>query len=277
MPLTSGTSGVAPILVLPECSPSVIINADDWGFDCRTTDRVLECFRAGALSSVSAMVYMADSERAAEIARLHRVDAGLHLNFTAPYSSRNCPARLMDHQQKISRVLTAHRYASALYHPRLSASFEYVVKAQIEEFHRLYGAAPTRFDGHHHMHLCANVLLQRLLPRASIVRRNLSFGAGEKHFLNRLYRRVQDWRIARRHQVTDYFFDLVPFQSPARIDRIFDLGTRFNVEVEAHPAREGEYGFLMGEEIQRRASESHIAKGYVLRSQPLVHTRENMA
>ena len=51
----------------------------------------------------------------------------------------------------------------------------YVVKAQLEEFERLYGRAPNRIDGHHHAHLCANVVLAGLLPAGTIVRRNFSF------------------------------------------------------------------------------------------------------
>ena len=45
-----------------------------------------------------------------------------------------------------------------VYHPGLASSFEYVVKAQLEEYERLYGAPANRVDGHHHMHLCANVV-----------------------------------------------------------------------------------------------------------------------
>src|SRR5579863_9771612 len=56
----------------------LIVNADDWGWDRETTDRTLNCFLEGSLSSVSAMVFMQDSERAARLARQHGIDAGLH-------------------------------------------------------------------------------------------------------------------------------------------------------------------------------------------------------
>ena len=45
----------------------------------------------------------------------------------------------------------------------------YVVAAQFDEYTRLYGRAPARVDGHHHMHLCANVLMGRLIPDGTIV------------------------------------------------------------------------------------------------------------
>src|SRR4029077_20103780 len=60
----------------------LIINADDWGRSQETTDRIAECVAHGAVSSVSAMVFMEDSERSAVIARERGIDAGLHLNFT---------------------------------------------------------------------------------------------------------------------------------------------------------------------------------------------------
>src|SRR5580658_11155166 len=52
---------------------AVIINADDWGRDKDVTDRSLECVSQGVLSSVSAMVFMEDSERAAALAQQHSV------------------------------------------------------------------------------------------------------------------------------------------------------------------------------------------------------------
>src|ERR1700756_3147095 len=125
----------------------LVINADDWGRNRETTDCTLECVQRGTISSVSAMVFMQDSERAAGIAREQEIDAGLHLNFTTPFSAANCPARLVQHQQKIAQCLTRHRLAQALFHPTLMRSFEYVASAQLEQFCRLYGRTPERLYG----------------------------------------------------------------------------------------------------------------------------------
>src|SRR5271157_4739744 len=76
----------------------LIINADDWGRDRETTERTFECILRGAVSSVSAMVFMGDSERAAAIAKENAIHAGLHLNFTTPFSAPDCPTRLAEHQ-----------------------------------------------------------------------------------------------------------------------------------------------------------------------------------
>src|SRR5208282_2312898 len=97
----------------------LIVNADDWGRDHDTTERTLECVRRSSVSSVSAMVFMEDSESAAATAQEHGIDAGLHLNFTTPFSVNGTSAQLIAHQQRLSQYLRRNRYARAVFHPRL--------------------------------------------------------------------------------------------------------------------------------------------------------------
>lgn len=240
----------------------LIINADDWGRDRLTTQRTLECLLAGAISSLSAMVFMEDSERSAGIAQERQVDVGLHLNLTTAFSARHCPSRLSDLQRQVAGCLMRHRFAQAVFHPTLMRAFEYVVSAQIEEFSRIYGAAPMRIDGHHHMHLCANVLFGGLLPSGTIARRNFSFQPGEKSPGNRLYRRLTDCILARNHRLTDYFFSLPPLE-PTRLERIFSLARDYVVEVETHPANTEEHAFLARGAILRWSQDSAIATKFV--------------
>jgi hypothetical protein len=115
------------------------------------------------------------------------------------------------------------------------------------------------------MHLATNVVMQELLPDSIIVRRNLTFGPGEKGYFNRLYRRRQDLRLARRHRMADFFFDLQPLEPRRRLVEIFDLAARSDIEVETHPIREEEYRFLIGEEPFHCAGQAGIMRGYVLR------------
>jgi hypothetical protein len=242
--------------------PIVIINADDWGRDKEVTDRTLDCLLQGVVSSASAMVFMEDSERAAELAHQHGVDAGLHLNLTTAFSGPGSNAQLREQQRKVTRFLRASRLCPAIYHPGLASSFEYVVKTQIDEYQRLYRRPPSRVDGHHHMHLCANVQVQKLLPAGTIARRNFSFGPGEKGAVNRFYRRWQDRRLARRHRMTDYFYSLPPIDPPGRLEGIFALARGASVEVETHPVNVDEYQFLTGGELMRRAEATQIAREY---------------
>jgi chitin disaccharide deacetylase len=229
----------------------LIVNADDWGRDTETTERMFECVAHGSISSVSAMVYMEDSERAAAIAKERGIDAGLHLNFTTRFSTHNCPSRLVEYQQEIAAYLTRRFLSRMVFHPGLVRSFEYVVKVQLDEFCRLYGTPPERIDGHHHMHLCANVLLGRLLPPGTVVRRNFAFQHGEKSLVNRLYRRAVDHRLAQRHRLVDFLFSLTPLEPKGRLERIRSLARESIVEVETHPVKADEYRFLKGDEVAR--------------------------
>jgi chitin disaccharide deacetylase len=233
---------------------NLIVNADDWGRDRLTTDRIGECALRRTISSVSAMVFMEDSERGAALAGERGIDAGLHLNFTTPFSSPHCPRALRDHQDRAGRYLRRHRLAQVVFHPGLASSFEYLVAAQSDEFARLYGTPPARLDGHHHMHLCSNVLLSGLMPAGTVVRRSFSFQPGEKSWVNRTYRSAVDRILLQRHRLTDFLFLLPPIEPFPRLQRIFDLARRFDVEMEAHPVNPEEFRFLSGGEIFRHAA-----------------------
>ena len=245
----------------PSSGGVLVVNADDWGRDRETTDRTLDCIKTRTVSAVSAMVFMEDSERAAGVARDFGVDAGLHLNLSAPLTAQNCPEPLLDHHRKVMSYLRRHALARVFYNPWLVSSFEYVVKAQLEEFRRLYGAGPERIDGHHHLHLCANVQRQQLLPAGTLARRNFSFQAGEKSWFNRSYRGAVDRRLARRHRVMDFLFLLPPLES-ARLQRIFSLARRSAVEVETHPVNAAEHKFLTGGEMLRQAGAVPVAERF---------------
>lgn len=240
----------------------LIINADDWGRDAETTDRILECVLFSAVSSASGMVFMEDSERAAALARERGIDVGLHLNFTTAFSGSTCSPRLIGHQNRLCRFLRSYRLAQALYHPGLTGSFEYVVNAQLQEFEKLYGSEPVRIDGHHHMHICANVLLAGLLPAGTVVRRNFSFREGEKSVVNRLYRKAVDRVLVRRHLLVDFLFPLPPLEPVDRLRKIFSLARQYVVELETHPVNPEEYRFLSRGDIFGQAGATPIAAGF---------------
>jgi len=262
-------SGATEVSAQRICAPqgdgALIVNADDWGRNHETTERIYECVLRGTVSSVSAMVFMEDSERAATVARERAIDVGMHLNLTTTFSAARSPSPLVQRQQELAKHLRRHRFSQVMFHPALIRSFEYVVSAQLDEFSRLYGASPERIDGHHHMHLCSNVLLGKLLPAGTIVRRNFSFQPGEKSLYNRLYRQIVDRKLARRHRMTDYFFSLAPLDPPERLRRIFSLARQSVVEVETHPVNADEYRFLMGDDILRWAEDCPIAHCFAVR------------
>jgi|SRR5580704_12477048 predicted glycoside hydrolase/deacetylase ChbG (UPF0249 family) len=241
----------------------LIINADDFGRTAAETDAALRCYQRGRLTSVSAMVFMTDSERAAELAKENGLDVGLHLNFTDSFTGGRIAARLANYHDKIARFLTRNRYSQVLYNPFLLTEFSYSCEAQTEEFTCLFGKAPSHIDGHHHMHLCGNVLLSNLIPAGMKIRRNFSFWPGEKSRLNRAYRALVDRWLARRYRLTDYFFDLTQSIREKKMDRVMELAESSKVELMTHPILGLESDYLMSHQFHAMLQRLNVT-GYAL-------------
>jgi predicted glycoside hydrolase/deacetylase ChbG (UPF0249 family) len=236
----------------------LVVNADDLGRCATATDRIMACFAANRVSAASAMVFMDDSERAAALAEMSGLDIGLHINFTEEFSARAVSPELRREHHRVSKFLRRSKYALLLYNPVLRGYFRRVFQAQVSEFERLYGRRPARLDGHQHMHLCANVLTDKLLPRGAQVRRNFSFSAGEKNFINRAYRRAVDRRLRQRYQLTDYFFALSQHLAPASLTRVTVAAKRAKVELMCHPQVDTEYRFLLSDDFAETLSEVEL-------------------
>lgn len=229
----------------------LIINADDWGRSRKETDAALQCFRHGAITRVSAMVFMEDSEWAADVAKSCGVDVGLHVNLTDAFVTGVPSSAVVDAHGRVSRFLKSSKYAQLLYHPLLREAFHHTYQAQVAEFLRLYGKAPSHVDGHQHMHLCANMLADAIIPFGQKVRRNFSFKSREKGWLNRTFRRFSDWWLSRNYVLTDYFFALSQHLSIAALERVISLSKTSNVELMTHPAQRDEQTFLVGAVCER--------------------------
>jgi predicted glycoside hydrolase/deacetylase ChbG (UPF0249 family) len=242
----------------------LIVNADDWGRNTTSTDNTMDCFKNGRITSVSAMVFMEDSKRAAALALKNGLDAGLHLNFTTKFNPNIASSKLLECQQRVTAFLQKNRYYFLLYNPALKRDFQYVFSAQYEEYTRLYHQQPTHIDGHHHMHLCANVLLQKLIPRGSKVRRNFSFTSNEKGRVNRLYRFLADRWLRRRYQCTDFFFSIVPMHKSHRLRGIVELSLAHNVELMVHPEKPDEHHYLLSTEYMEMIRNKKIGSYRVL-------------
>jgi predicted glycoside hydrolase/deacetylase ChbG (UPF0249 family) len=236
----------------------LIVNADDFGRCATATDRIMACFAANRVSAASAMVFMVDSERAAALATGSGLDVGLHVNFTEEFSAKAVPQELRREHQRVSKFLRRSKYALLLYNPFLRRSFRQVFHAQVTEFQRLYGRSLGRLDGHQHMHLCSNMLIDKLLPAGAQVRRNFSFSAGEKNFFNRFYRNVIDNRLRRRHQLTDYFFALSQHLQTSGLARVTVTAKRAKVELMCHPQVGDEYRFLLSDDFANAVNDVQL-------------------
>jgi predicted glycoside hydrolase/deacetylase ChbG (UPF0249 family) len=229
----------------------LIINAGDWGRSVGETDAAFTCFRAGTLTSVSAMVFMRDSERAAAVAQELELDVGLHLNLSEPFTGKACCDKLVEQHNRIARFLNRDKYARLLYNPGPRQPFRYVFEAQYAEFLRLSGKGPSHIDGHHHLHLCTNMLLGGVIPTGERVRRNFSFQRGEKSFLNRAYRRWVDRCLMRRYRLTDHFFAHSHTLQYKSLPHVLHLARKSSFEMETHPAMPPEKMVLLSEKVSR--------------------------
>lgn len=222
----------------------LIINADDWGRSVSETNAALSCHHYGRITSVSAMVFMQDSERAADLAKENGVDVGLHLNLSQSFDIKPASGKTAESHNRIVRFMTLSKYAVLLYHPGLRRAFHDAFRSQMDEFQRLYGKSPSHVDGHQHRHLCLNMLLDEVIPPGQRVRRNFSFGPGEKGPVNRTYRELVDRWLGRRYRLTDYFFSLGQSLKANRLPKITNLAGTSSVELMTHPINREEYAWL---------------------------------
>jgi predicted glycoside hydrolase/deacetylase ChbG (UPF0249 family) len=232
----------------------LIVNADDYGWNTETTDNILSCFTRKRIHSASAMTFMSDSERAADLASETQMPVGLHLNLDEIFTGPAIPSTLREHHQKIAAYLSTRKWNQILYNPFLRNAFDYVFQAQWDEFTRLYHEEPQRLDGHRHMHLCMNMLLSGKIPKGIKIRRNFTFYRGEKNPINRLYRRLVDWWLQSNFLCTDSFFSMKPTDL-AKLQRLVALSETSDVEIMVHPGLENEYLFLLSSEWENLMSQ----------------------
>jgi len=235
----------------------LIVTADDYGKTRQATDNISKCFLGRKITSASAMVFMGDSERAAEMALQTGLEVGLHLNFTQPFSAGDLPLKLCEHQNRVGSYLAKHKLAQVLYNPLLADSFHSLFLAQREEFMRLYGKVPDFVNGHHHMHLCANVLASKMIPNGAQVRRTFTFYPGEKNPFNLLYRHILDIWISRRFISTNCFFSIAPVQNHERLQNIVKRAAKETIEIEVHPEYFEEIEFLLSDQFQNLVDSVH--------------------
>jgi chitin disaccharide deacetylase len=228
----------------------LILTADDYGKDAKTTDNILQCSLQKRITSASAMVFMQDSERAASLSKGSELEIGLHLNFTEPFNGSNVSPALRQHQKRIKAYLDITRLTQIICNPFLARSFSLVFQAQQDEFRRIYGKTPDFYNGHHHMHLCMNVILGKLLPAKARIRNTFSFESGEKGIFNLWYRNYLHRLISKRFISTEGFFTIAPVHDLDRLRAIFKRAQTERIEIEVHPEIEEEKNFLLSEKFK---------------------------
>ncbi len=225
----------------------LIVNADDLGLEQAETDAILDCFGRGTITSATAMVWMRDSARAAELARTAGIPVGLHLNLIEPFTAPDVPEEIAATQRRVVDWLRSARGDRYMYHPRWAPDFERCIGAQLARFAELYGSAPTHVDGHQHMHLVPNALLTRALWRVKRCRRPVNRMSYESRASRRLARAALA-RVMRVHfATTDRCFSiraLDPGLGGTGMADKLALAHRRPVEVFVHPGWEDEFAVL---------------------------------
>lgn len=246
----------------------LIVNADDWGGSEATTEAILRTFEAGRITSTSGMVYMPDSDRAAEVARRAGLPVGLHINLTEPFSGQHVPAQVRERQRRIAARLVgpgkhahsgANRFRKWLYDPTIRAEMDRAIADQIARFEELYGRPPTHFDGHNHVDLCPNVFLSRAIPAASTMRNSLDCYPLERSAKG-LARALRQRLRSQRLRSTRYLLHIAELQiaDGGPSDPRLRLADAVPVEVMGHPDDEGELATLMSAGWERVVAEHRL-------------------
>ncbi len=235
----------------------LIVNADDLGLDRGNTDAIFECFQRGAVSSATALVWMNDSDRAAEMARHGRLPVGLHLNLIEPFSAIDVPETVAATQRRVVQRLRQRGIGTQLYHPGWSADFERCISDQLARFHELYGRPPTHVDGHQHMHLVPNALLARALGSVRCCRPPVDRTPFESPAYKRAGRAAWRRLVRLRFLTTDWCFSvraLHPALGGAGDEERLDRATSESVELFVHPGWEDERAVLLGPDWRDRVA-----------------------
>lgn len=218
--------------------PRLIVNADDFGWDRHATDRTIEAFQAGRITSTTAMVHMEDSERAAALGREAALPTGLHINLTDPYTAASVPDDVRERHQRLCRHFSRNgfRLRNWTYDPRLRHGMAAVIGDQLQAFSDLYGTAPTHVDGHKHVHSCPDVALAA--PLAGVKMRNGLRTAPSTRTAMGSVRAVRRALTYRHKLTTRYFFDIAELfrdGTEASITARVALAHETSVEIMAHP------------------------------------------
>ena len=230
----------------------------------------MACFRQRRITSASLMVFMDDSERAAELAEGENLETGLHLNLSQDYGGAGIPEGTRRAQASAVRFFRRGPWTQVIYNPFIAKAVAAAFHSQLEEYRRLFRRDPAHFNGHKHFHLSLNMIFGGVLPIGSAVRRSFTFYRSEKSLLNRSYRRVIDAWLIKRHLSTDAFFSLSPTTDASRLARIVALAQTHCVELMVHPWSPDHLALLTGSEFPPSTASDFLGSFADLKSRPAV-------
>jgi chitin disaccharide deacetylase len=197
------------------------------------------------------MVHMADSERAAQLARERGRPIGLHLNLTQPFDGGDARAPARERQLRLCAHfarLRARRWLGSP-NPAIHRLVADAIRDQLEEYERLYDAPPTHVDSHHHVHVCPDVFLSPALASGTKVRQTVSPRPGARGPAV-VARRLKHRLLARRFCTTDLFWGATETSGADGAVPIATAASQARsraVEVMVHPSFPGELEVLLSD------------------------------
>lgn len=220
----------------------LIINADDLGMNEQTTDGIIACCDKRLITSATAMVFMRDTARAAELASSRDIGIGLHLNFTTPFDGPPIDGDLYNHHRKLIGVFLSWRYWRYLYNPSIRESIHYCFHSQYDEFLRVFKKHPTHIDGHHHIHLAANVIFGSVLPEGGKIRKIRDLDC-RRSLLDSFCRGRMAGYLRSRFVTTDFLYSIEPMKDDNLTKKISTARSK-NVELMVHPGQDDNYSYM---------------------------------
>ena len=128
----------------------LIINADDFGLTRAISDKIIDTFKIGNLSSTSLLVNTPASEYAIKLAKNNpQLGVGLHFNLTegralTGVSSITDLHGLFFNKMRINCLKTLRLIDLQDIKNELEMQFEYIINA---------GLSPSHIDSHQHIHM----------------------------------------------------------------------------------------------------------------------------
>ncbi|XP_013394034.1 carbohydrate deacetylase-like [Lingula anatina] len=132
----------------------LIINADDFGYCEERNKGIVECYKAGAVTSTTLMVSGQAAQQAAELISEYNIPVGLHFNITEGQpvcqSFQNSGCTFTDaNGWKLGKM----GFREALQAQKVDMKeVKLELESQLEKFQSLCGQLPHHVDGHQHVH-----------------------------------------------------------------------------------------------------------------------------
>jgi len=223
----------------------LIVNADDWGGAAAITDAIERCFAAGAITSATTMVHMADSDRAAELAVARGRPIGLHLNLDQAFDGPGVPPAVRARHDRVRAHFADLPRRRWTWEPRVHGLVRAAVADQLEAFRALYAREPTHVDSHHHAHVCPDAFLA--LPRGVKARTTLTPRPGSSAARVLAYRAKHAALRARLRTTASFhaLSQLHPDLGGGGLEDVVAEAARRPVEVMCHPGSEDQLAVLL--------------------------------